>query len=344
MRLIKPYALKKNDAIGIFTPAWPGHTVLREKYEIGLNTLRKLGFEVKEGSLTAQNTHQGYRSGSPEERAREFMELIKDPQIKCIISVIGGLNSSSIIPYLNFDVIQENPKIICGYSDVNALQLAILKMTGVCCFYGPAVIPSFGEPGGGFKYTTDCFLRSISCTDKGSYTLQPPENWSNHFIDATQSGWKEVHRIYQPNTGWITHFSGIVEAPLLPVNLDTLLAIAGTKYFPDIENCILMIEEMHAPLDNFERNLSHLKLLGVFDKIRGLIISKTESIDKKGAGFSDTELLLEILGKNINYPVISNFDCGHTHPMITLQQMIPVLLNAQIGKKPIIEVLEPMVI
>lgn len=343
MKLLKPRFLEKGDVIGIFTPSWPGHSVLRDKYLLGLENLREMGFKIKEGSLTVKNTNQGYRSGKPKERAEEFMNLILDTEVKCIISVIGGLNSSSIISYLDFDLIRLNPKIICGYSDVTALHLAVLKMAGIPCFYGPALIPSFGEPLG-FKYTIDSFLRSVTNTGNTPIILEAPAKWSNHFIDATKHGWEQTERIYQSNEGWVTHFEGFAEGPLLPVNLDTLLALAGTKYFPDIEGCILLFEEMQAPLDNLERNLSHLKLLGVFEKIAGLIVSKPENVDKKGAQFSDIDLLLETIGEDISYPVISNFDCGHTHPMITLQQMMLIRLNAQAGKEPIITLLEPMVI
>ncbi len=343
MRLIHPPSLKIGDVIGVFTPSWPANVILREKYELGLSHLEKLGYKVKEGLLTKKITSQGYRSGSPKERANEFMDLILDKEVKCIISVIGGHNSSSLLPYLDFEAIRLNPKIICGYSDVTALELGILKMSGLCCFYGPAIVPSFGEPLDDFSYTVDSFIKSVTNLDIEPQLLVPPEKWSNHFINAKETGWFNISRIYKQNLGWVIQNPGFVEAPLLPVNLDTLLSIAGTKYFPDLENCILMIEEMYAPFDNLERNFSHLKLLGVFDKIAGLIFSKPENIDNKGADFNEIELLMDFLGKDITFPVISNFDCGHTYPMVTLQQMIKVRIDARKGVSPIIEILEPMV-
>jgi hypothetical protein len=117
----------------------------RAKHLHGISQLKSLGFRVVEGELTAAETHQGYRSGSPEERADEFMALILNPEVKALISTIGGENSASMIPYLDFEAIRTHPKVICGYSDVTSLHLAILAHSGLSTFYGPAVVPSFGE-------------------------------------------------------------------------------------------------------------------------------------------------------------------------------------------------------
>jgi muramoyltetrapeptide carboxypeptidase len=68
-----------------------------------------MGFKVVEGPLTASEKSQGYRSGTPKERAEEFMTLIGDPNVKCLISTIGGANSSSMIPFLDFDLIRAKP-------------------------------------------------------------------------------------------------------------------------------------------------------------------------------------------------------------------------------------------
>ena len=74
MKLLNGNLLKKGDIIGIFTPSWPGHSVLRDKYLLGLENLRGLGFKIKEGSVTVKHTNQGYRSGTPNERAEECMK------------------------------------------------------------------------------------------------------------------------------------------------------------------------------------------------------------------------------------------------------------------------------
>ncbi|WP_373049320.1 LD-carboxypeptidase [Vulgatibacter sp.] len=73
--LVLPPALLPGDTVGVFAPSAPSHAKYPEKYRHGLDQLRRLGYRVKEGSLTARGTMEGYRSGAPLERAAELMEL-----------------------------------------------------------------------------------------------------------------------------------------------------------------------------------------------------------------------------------------------------------------------------
>jgi muramoyltetrapeptide carboxypeptidase len=200
--LIRPPALQPGDTVGIFTPSAPAHVRFRTKYLHGLSQLESLGFRVVEGPLTAAQTHHGYRSGSPEERAAEFMALIRDPAVKALISTIGGENSASMIPSLDFEAIRAHPKVICGYSDVTSLHLAILAHSGLSTFYGPAVVPSFGEWPEVLPETRDSFLDAVQQHRAGIRTLLPPFRWSTHFRDAATPAWKEEPRRFKQNRGW----------------------------------------------------------------------------------------------------------------------------------------------
>lgn len=133
-------------------------------------------------------------------------------------------------------------------------------------------------------------------------------------------------REWKENKGWKVLSSGEVTSEIIAFNLNTLMSAAGTDYFPDLENNILLIEEMAAPFSRVERSLSQLRLMGVFDKISGLIMGKPETPDSEGAPFSLDELLLEIVGKR-DYPIISNFDCSHTLPMHTIGEHSKVFLK-----------------
>jgi muramoyltetrapeptide carboxypeptidase LdcA involved in peptidoglycan recycling len=88
---------------------------------------------------------------------------------------------------------------------------------------------------------------------------------------------------------------------MIVANLNTLLTLAGTKFFPDVEGSILVIEDMNAPLSQMERSL------------------KPENYDQQGASFDLEGLIAEVVG-NRSYPILSNFDCGHSVPMLTLAQ------------------------
>jgi len=327
--------------IGVFTPSWPANALLRDKYLHGIRQLESLGFRVLEGSLTRTLRHQGYRSGSPEERANEFMALVVNPEVHCLMSAIGGNNSASLVPFLDFEVIRAHPKIICGYSDVTSLHLSILAYSRLSTFYGPAVTPSFGQWPGVLPETHDSFLDAVQRHRIGSRVLTPPEKWSNELVFNEASGFRS-YEAFQRNSGWKVLVGGIVQAPIIVANLDTLMTTAGTSYFPDLDGTVLLIEDADVSLAQEERNLRQLQLLGVFDRIAGLIVGKPHALDKQGAPFDYEDLIMEIVGPR-NYPIIANFDCGHTVPMLTIAQLTEIRLAAKSNGPIELTIVDPMI-
>lgn len=325
--LIAPKRLKLGDTIGVFTPSLPAYKMNPELFENGLRTLEKLGFKVKLGSLTVNRAAEGYRSSSGEERAKEFMELILDPSVDALISTIGGYNSNSMIPFLDYSAIRSARKPICGYSDVTSLHLAIMKFAGLRTYYGPAVMCWFGEWPDGIHESNHWFLESVMNHAAGEREVTAPARWSNHRRDWTNGDWKTKPREWQDNNGWEILLPGRAEARIVAANLNTLTSAAGTKYWPDLKGKILLIEEMDASLMKEERSLRQLSLIGVFDEIEGLIVSKPEVYSSDGASFQYSDLIKDIVGKR-DYPIVSNFDCGHTVPMITVPQGVRVRLEA----------------
>lgn len=317
---IKPKPLKKGDTIGVFTPSTPGYIINQGLFENGIKVLQSLGFNVKQGNLTENKASQGYRSGTPKDRANEFMELIVDPEIDGLISTIGGYNSSSLIPYLDFDLVKKNPKVVCGYSDISSLHLALLHYTGLSTFYGPSLMTWIGEYPEGEIDTINNFLNAVTNRVEYPLKLTPPLKWSNHRRRWDNEDWKYQQRQWKSNEGWRSLRKGLITAPIIISNLSTLVAAAGTPYFPSLKNKILLIEEETTSLALEERHLRHLELMGIFDQISGLLISKPENLDISDAPFSYDQLILEILDGHGNYPIASNFDCGHTVPSFTIAQ------------------------
>lgn len=325
--IIRPLALKAGATLGVFTPSAPSYTVNPGLFENGLKTLESLGFKIKLGSLTGKRSSQGYHSGTAEERAQEFMDLINDPEVDGLISTIGGNNSSSLIPFLDFKKIRETRKVICGFSDVTSLHLAILKYAGLRTVYGPSVMCWFGEWPNGLVESSEWFVEATMSHKQGVRDLQPPKQWSNHSRNWTNDDWKNVPREWKPNEGWKVLNSGFVEAPVVVANFNTLMSAAGTPYWPDLNGKILVLEDMWAPQSRTERHLRQLKFMGVFGQIRGLIVGKPEIYEQEDAPFGYDELVLEVVGKR-DYPIVSNFDCSHTVPMISLVQLTPLKISA----------------
>ncbi|MCT4783623.1 MULTISPECIES: S66 family peptidase [Exiguobacterium] len=330
-RYKKPSALQPGDTVGIMTPSFPAPVRFPERYERGLQQLRQMGFRVIEGACARQT--EGYRSASIQARADEFNALIRDPEVKAVISTIGGTNSNSLLPYLDYDALRRNPKIIMGYSDVTALLLACHVKAGVVTFYGPAIVPSFGEYGGMFP-DGERYVRDVLCLEcEAPYRLDVPEKWTEEMIDwATQDRVKS----FRPNEGWLTLREGEARGPLIGGNLNTMSGFLKSEFFPNLTGAILFIEDSFKTMAEEERSLSMLKLAGVFDEIAGLIVGKHEHFDTAGAPFSFESLLLEVVG-DVTFPIMTNVDIGHTFPSHVFPIGIDVLLDATNGTLTFLE-------
>ncbi|WP_287147128.1 S66 peptidase family protein [Aeromonas sp.] len=313
MTLLKPPGLKPGDTIGFFSPssaatAWAPHRFARARA-----FLEAQGFRLKAGSLTGQQDH--WRSGSIAARAEELNALIRDPEVRCIMSVIGGSNSNSLLPYLDFDALKRDPKIIIGYSDVTALLLGIYAKTGLVTFYGPALVASFGE----LSPLVDETLAGFShiCLAGGGavpHTLPTPAYWTDERLD-----WENQTRAKQcqPNRQ-ISVGAGRVRGRLVGGNLNTMAGIWDSPYMPAIaRGDILLLEDSLLTADTVERSFAHLKLCGVFDRIGALVLGKHELFDHQGSGKRPLDILLEVVGEPA-FPILAEFDCAHTHPMLTL--------------------------
>ncbi len=334
--LVLPPALRPGDTVALFAPSAPSHAKYREMFAHGKEALRRLGYRVKEGSLLAKGTHQGYRSGPPQERAAELMELVRDPEVRAVIATVGGANSASLLPWIDFAEVRAHPKILCGFSDVTSLHLAWVVKAGISSFYGPGVMAHFAEWPEMVPETRESFLAAVGWAEAGERRLVPPSRWSWKDRDWNDGGpWKTEPREWEPNPGWRGLREGRVRAPVLVANTGTLVSNAGTDVFPTLDGWVLLIEDLEAPMSRLERNWRHLERLGVFDRIAGLIVGKPEKFRDEGAPFSMDELLLEIVGSRA-MPIVAGFDCSHTHPMITLAQGRELTVSVEAGRVEVV--------
>ena len=314
--------LELGDTIGIFSPSSPITHLCPIRFQRAKDFLKNKGFEIIEGSLTGKTDF--YRSGSIKERAEELNELIRNPKVKCIMSTIGGMNSNSILPYIDYEAFMKNPKIIVGYSDATAILLAIYAQTGISTYYGPALVASFGEfppfVEETYKYFKNILMDEISLP----YKFEKPDYWTQEFINwETQDRGKELNI-----NDWITVLDGKAIGRIIGGNLNTMQGIWGSKYMPEIKKGdILFIEDSLKDAATIERSFSLLKLNGVFDKVSGIILGKHEGFNDQGTGRKPYEILLEVLG-DIKLPILADFDCCHTHPMLTLPIGCTVELDA----------------
>lgn len=314
--------LEIGDHIGIFSPSSPITYTVPKRFKRAKAFLEAKGFNLIEGTLTGKSDY--YRSGTIKERAHELNDLIRNPKVKCIMSTIGGMNSNSILPYIDYEAFRKNPKIIIGYSDVTAILLAIYAKTGIVTFYGPALVASFGEfplfADNTYGYFKEILIDEIPIP----YEFPMPEFWTEEYIDWTE---QEREKKGQKNQ-WMTVYNGVASGRLIGGNLNTMQGIWGSEYMPEIKTGdILFIEDSLKDIATIERSFSLLKLNGVFDKVSGIILGKHELFDDMKTGRKPYEVLLEVLGER-KIPFIADFDCCHTHPMLTLPIGAEIRLDA----------------
>ena len=321
----------RNISIGVFSASSPISATVPVRYDRGKEYLEAKGFQVINGNLFRKC--DCYRSGSIRERADEFNQLLYNDDIQLLMAAIGGNNSNSLLPYIDYEYLKKHPKIIIGFSDTTALLLGIYAKTGLVTFYGPALASSFGEFPPFVDMTFDYF-KSIACDGVPiPYAYEMPPVWTDEFIN-----WSQQDRGKEGNANcWVCVIPGACKGRLIGGNLNTMEGFFGTEYMPEIKKGdILFIEDSLKDASTIERSFSLLKLAGVFEKVCGIILGKHEKFDDSGTGRKPYEILLEVLG-DCQIPFLADFDCCHTHPMLTMPIGCQVELNATEKKVTLLE-------
>lgn len=317
--------------IGVFSSSSPVSATVPVRYERGIAYLKSRGYEIVNGSLYRKQ--DSYRSGTIQERAQEFNQLLYSEKVHILMASIGGNNTNSILPYIDYEYLKKHPKIIIGYSDTTALLLAVYVKTGLVTFYGPAAASSFGElppfVDWTFKYFESMIKSEIICP----YDYQMPEFWTDEVIK-----WDEQNRSKeQYKNDWICVKPGVCQGRLIGGNLNTMEGFFGTEYMPEIKKGdILFIEDSLKDACTIERSFSLLKLAGVLDRVSGIILGKHEKFDDNGTGRKPYEILQEVMGET-EIPILAEFDCCHTHPMFTLPIGCQVKLDAEKKRVSLLE-------
>jgi muramoyltetrapeptide carboxypeptidase len=303
MRIIKPAKLKSGDVIGIIAPA--SAPVDPTKLENGIRYIEKNGYRVELGNNVSKIN--GYLAGTDQERADDLNAMFKNKNVKAIFCLRGGYGASRILDKINYKLIRSNPKILVGYSEITALQLAILQKSGLVTFAGPMVATDFGN--GITPYTEDFFWRIIS-SNKKIGRLKYPDN--EKLVSITKGG---------------------ASGRIIGGNLSVLAALTGTEYFPDLKGRILMLEEVDELPYKVDRLLNQLRLLKVFKQIKGIILGRFVDCYEHDTSKRTLTLgeVMEDYMKDLKIPVLYTFPHGHIKDKVTVPFGINIKMNAAKG-------------
>jgi muramoyltetrapeptide carboxypeptidase LdcA involved in peptidoglycan recycling len=335
--MIKSSSLKPGDTIGIASPSWGGAGLFPHRVEQGIRQIRSLGFKTKLGPRALN--HHGYVSDTAENRAEDIHTLFRDPEVNAILAAIGGDHSCHLLPLLDFNLIQRNPKIFMGYSDITVLNVAIWQQTGLITFNGPALLTDFAEFPGMFSYTESYFLKAVTRAQPIG-RIDPSLQWTEEFQNWAQKKDLEQPRQLEPSDGWTWLKMGRAEGRLVGGCLESLQHLRGTAYWPDWEGAIWFFETSEEKPDpeTVDGILMDYQNMGVLECLAGIIVGRPmryRSDEKERL----RNYILERT-KQYNFPIVTDMDFGHTAPQFTL----PIGCRARIDTyQKTFEIIEPAV-
>lgn len=308
MNIQFPNKLKAGDEVRVIAPSKSLGIISRDNRKRATEALEKLGLRLSFGKHVEEEDMMG--SSSVESRLSDLHDAFSDKNVKGILTVLGGYNSNQLLDDINYDLIQKNPKIFCGFSDITALGNAIHHKTGLVTYSGPHY-SSFAMQKG-FEYTLEYFKKTFF--ENNEITLHPSEEWSEDawFLD-------QENRTFHSNKGLKVINPGQAQGKIIGGNLGTLRLLCGTPYMPDLKDTILFLEEVASvtatdPLE-FDRDLQALIQDPGFEGIRGIVLGRFEN----SFGMTDEKLnyILATKPKLKNIPIVVNADFGHTTPIFT---------------------------
>ena len=317
MRLDKPQKLNKGDKVATVSLSWggAGDEEIKWRYLQGKERLEKL-FEIEVVEMPHTLSGTDYLYDHPEARAKDMMDAFSDKNIKGIFSCIGGDDTIRLLPYIDFSVIRNNPKIFLGYSDTMVNHLMCYK-AGLSSIYGPAILTDFAENVTMPDYTKHWLKRTL-CDTSAIGEITPSEIWTSEYLTWGIEN-KNISRKYSSNTGYeLLQGSGKVEGRLIGGCFETFDLLRGTELFPaldDFYKSILFLETSEEMLEpsSMKYMLRTLGAMGVFEIVKGIIFSKPYNNKYYEEYKVEIVKVLKEYGGN-NLPVLYNLSFGHTEP------------------------------
>lgn len=308
MNRIYPEKLKAGDEIRIIAPSRSLAIISDGLRKIADDRLIGLGLKLSFGRHVGEKDK--FDSSNIESRIEDLHEAFADKNVKAIFTVIGGYNSNQLLKHVDWQLIKDNPKILCGYSDITILNNAIYAKTGLISYYGPHY-STFGQDKN-FDYTLDYCKKCLFSSEP--FEIKPSETWSDDLWFKDQSA-----RTFIANEGWLVLNEGEAGGTILGGNLCTFNLLQGTEYFPDLTNSIILLEDDDLPKEysdaEFDRNLQSVIQQHNFDKVKGLVMGRFQ----KASQMTNDKLRRIIASKTElkSMPIIANVNFGHTDPKIT---------------------------
>lgn len=330
MRFRKAPALRDGDTVAVVSPAGPSLTEHPARGERAVRVLESLGLRVR--VMPHARGRRGHASGSPEERAADLNAAFRDPEVRLVLAAIGGWNSNAVLPLLDYEALRRDPKIVQGHSDITAVLNAVHKEAGLVTVHGPQLVVNYAGPLGMNEDTLAWWRRLL-------FDPAPPGDFPHPPRYQTEYPWwgtpeELAPPTMAPNPPRVVRRPAVAQGRLVGGNLQTLEAIAGTRWWPDFEGALFFWEEVEQGLAAVERSLTHLRHLGVFDRIVGMVVGKPH--DCKASKDETFEGVVMDAVAEHGFPVAFGLDFGHFEPNLA----VPIGARARFAEDGALTILE----
>lgn len=294
--LAKPRGLKPGDHVAIAAPG--AHLTRGEKDRLdrAVCVLEQWGFRVK--TLSDPCRRKGYLAGDDQGRAQELMGLFADPEVRAILCARGGYGAQRVLPFLDPAVIQENPKVFVGSSDMTILLVYLTERCSLVPFHGPNVATS--------------------------------QFWEGE-ADRTQTSLRAALVLGLPGESPACRSltKGVGRGRLKGGCLSLLVTTIGTAYEIDLRGAILFFEDVNEPLYRIDRMLTHMRHAGKLDEIQGVVVSEMVTEDQQGLDLDS--VILDVFHDQ-EIPIVVGFPSGHGQTNLTIPLGVEATLDGDQGR------------
>lgn len=321
LNLTKPERLKPGDKVATVSLSWggAGDEDLLWRYNLGKQRLEEdFGLIVVEMENTLKGSE--YLYNHPEKRAADLMAAFSDPSIKGIFACIGGEESIRMLPYIDFEIIEKNPKVFIGYSDTTVSHFICLK-ANLSSFYGASILAEFAENVKIFDYTSHWIRKVLFDPDPIGIIPQATE-WTGERIEWYETN-KHMEKIMTKNQGYeFLQGQGVVKGHLIGGCIEVMEMIKGTSIWPSIDkfqDAILFFETSEDMTDPsyIEYWLRNYGSQGILQVAKAIIFGKP--YQEKFYEEYKTSIMKIISELELSHlPIVYNMTFGHNQPMICI--------------------------
>lgn len=289
---IRPQRLKQGDTVGLVALSSP---LKMEQLQAKAAFIESLGLHYKLGQTIG--LPDGMLAGTDEDRLNDLHDMVRNPEVKAIFCVRGGYGLARIVDRIDYQLLEEHPKIIWGFSDVTSLHLAVNEFSNLVTFHGP-MLSNGMDP-----------LDELSAK-MFQQLFSPLEIQYSEMVSPLE-----------------TIAGGVVRGELTGGNLNRIVRTLGTKFEFDAQGKIIVLEDIKEALEHIDGMMNQLRQARKLEQAAGFVIGSFTELGEGETYEEVLDIMWEYLAP-LNKPVLARFQIGHCRPNVAIPLGVEAILDA----------------